>query len=115
MEMVHFLKAIADYKRLLILYLVRDKSLCVCDIQKVIPLTQGALSIQLKSLSVTGLLQSYKDGKWVFYELKKDIPRSYSNILQEVFQQMDQEKEVQAQMKHLKCYTKCRDSKIIKK
>ncbi|MBK2113979.1 helix-turn-helix transcriptional regulator, partial [Francisella orientalis] len=63
--------------------------------QKLISLTQGALSIQLKNLVTTGLLESFKQGKWVFYKLDKNIPKYQLNILNELFKQVDKDEEVQ--------------------
>ena len=86
---VNFLKVIADKNRLLILFLLKQQALCVCDLQKVIPLTQGALSIQLKSLSGRGLLDAYKQGKWVFYKLSENIESGHSKILTQLFKEIE--------------------------
>jgi ArsR family transcriptional regulator len=91
---INFLKAIADKNRLLILYLLNNHTLCVCDIQKIIPLTQGAVSIQLKNLTQAGLLNSFKQGKWVFYKLSRDINSTYIDILNKLFSEMTNNYEV---------------------
>ncbi|AJI60539.1 winged helix-turn-helix transcriptional regulator [Francisella tularensis subsp. novicida] len=95
LNLTNFLKIISDKNRLIILYLLSRNILCVCDIQKLIPLTQGALSIQLKNLMSAGLLESFKQGKWVFYKLSKDILEYQLNILGELFKQLDKDEEVQ--------------------
>ncbi|MBK2356759.1 ArsR/SmtB family transcription factor [Francisella hispaniensis] len=95
LNLTNFLKIISDKNRLIILYLLNRNILCVCDIQKLIPLTQGALSIQLKNLMSAGLLESFKQGKWVFYKLNKNIPKYQLNILNELFKQIDKDEEVQ--------------------
>ncbi|AJI75717.1 ArsR/SmtB family transcription factor [Francisella philomiragia] len=94
-SITNFLKVISDKNRLIILYVLNKNTLCVCDIQKLISLTQGALSIQLKNLVTTGLLESFKQGKWVFYKLDKNIPEYQLNILNELFKQIDKDEEVQ--------------------
>ncbi|QUE32196.1 ArsR/SmtB family transcription factor [Francisella philomiragia] len=94
-SITNFLKVISDKNRLIILYVLNKNTLCVCDIQKLILLTQGALSIQLKNLVTAGLLESFKQGKWVFYKLDKNIPEYQLNILNELFKQIDKDEEVQ--------------------
>lgn len=103
-----FLKVISDPNRLLIVYLLKEQTLCVCDIQTVIPLTQGALSIQLKNLAKSGLLDSSKRGKWVFYKFANEMPVTYINILSELFIQMDKDKDVQSKVKLLTITGSCK-------
>jgi ArsR family transcriptional regulator len=86
---IQFLKTIADQNRLLILFLLKKHTLCVCDLQQVIPLTQGALSIQLKSLSSGGLLDKQRQGKWVFYRLAENIDPAYLTILFQLFEKIE--------------------------
>jgi len=78
---ITLLKTIADKNRLSILYVLKDKELCVCELQQVISLTQGALSIQLKNLQNIGLLSSRKQGKWVFYKLSESLDDFQQNII----------------------------------
>ena len=85
---ISFLKIIVDKNRLSILYSLRNKELCVCDLMQLIPLTQGALSIQLKNLSKENLLNSRKDGKWVFYRLSGEINTSHKQILDKIFNEI---------------------------
>ncbi|MCF6774996.1 metalloregulator ArsR/SmtB family transcription factor [Thiotrichales bacterium 19X7-9] len=104
---INFLKAIADKNRLLILYLLHKNTLCVCDIQSVIPLTQGALSIQLKNLTTIGLLQPFKQGKWVFYKQADNIKHSHLSILLELFNDIEQDEVVQSMMAKLNITETC--------
>lgn len=97
-----FLKAISDENRLLILLVLSHKELCVCDLQVIIPLSQGALSIQLKNLSTVGLVQYTKQGKWVFYRLAQELPAFQDSILQILFQQLEKEKSVKEALTKLK-------------
>ncbi len=106
---VTFLKTIADKNRLLILYLLKQQTLCVCDIQKVIPLTQGALSIQLKSLTTAGLLSFFKQGKWVFYRLSDEIDSLQNSILSQLFKDIEQDADVLKMMSQLTISEICKD------
>lgn len=97
-----FLKAISDENRLLILLILSNKELCVCDLQTLVPLSQGALSIQLKNLSTIGLVQHTKQGKWVFYRLAQELPSFQASILQILFQQLEKEKSAKGALTKLK-------------
>ena len=106
---VAFLKTVGDKNRLLILYLLKQQTLCVCDIQKVIPLTQGALSIQLKSLASAGLLSFFKQGKWVFYKLSEEIDDSHYSILSQLLKDIEQDADVLKMMSQLAISETCKD------
>lgn len=104
---INFLKSIADKNRLLILYILNKHTLCVCDIQKIIQLTQGALSIQLKNLAQASLLSSYRQGKWVFYKLSNDIHPAHADILSSLFTEMANDNEVTNIIANLKITQTC--------
>lgn len=96
-----FLKTISDENRLTALLILSRKELCVCDLQALLPLTQGALSIQLKNLSTAGLLEHSKRGKWVFYRLASKLPKYQSEILKQLFQQIQTEKKIKELLKQV--------------
>ena len=104
---INFLKSIADKNRLLILHILNKNTLCVCDIQKVIPLTQGALSIQLKNLTQTNLLSSFKQGKWVFYKLSNNIYPAHKDVLNTLFTEITNDDEVKNIITNLKITQTC--------
>ena len=104
---INFLKSIADKNRLLILHILNDHTLCVCDIQKIIPLTQGALSIQLKNLTQANLLSSFKQGKWVFYKLSDNVHSAHADILKTLFDEMVNDDEIKNIATNLKITQTC--------
>jgi ArsR family transcriptional regulator, arsenate/arsenite/antimonite-responsive transcriptional repressor len=71
---VRTLKTLADETRLRILLLLREKELFVCQLMAVIGLSQPLVSRSLALLEREGLLASRRQGKHVFYRLKKEIP-----------------------------------------
>jgi ArsR family transcriptional regulator len=72
------LKAIADEKRLLIIKLLGMRSMCVCELESLVELTQPALSHHLKILREAGVVTDTRQGKWIFYSLNQD---SYTEML----------------------------------
>ena len=64
------IKALADKNRLRMIYLLNEKQdLCVCEITDIIGLSQPTISSHLRLLENAGLIESYKDGLWVNYNI----------------------------------------------
>jgi len=65
-----FFKALADETRLQILGLLMDEEeLCVCDIMRVLGITQSKASRHLRYLYNLGLVSDRRDGVWMYYRL----------------------------------------------
>ena len=62
-------KAMGDYSRMRILWILMGQELCVSDLAKQMNITESAVSHQLRELRITRLVQSHKVGKNVFYSL----------------------------------------------
>ena len=62
-------KALSDKTRLRILGLLVDGELCVCRLHESLELPQPAVSRHLASLRRAGLVESRKEGLWVYYRL----------------------------------------------
>jgi len=73
-EHVRLLKVLADETRLRLLMLLREKELFVCQLMAVTGLSQSLVSRSLSLLERQGMLDSRRQGKHVFYRLKKGIP-----------------------------------------
>ena len=62
-------KAMGDYSRMKILWLLMGQELCVSSLAKQMNITESAVSHQLRELRIARLIQSRKVGKNVFYSL----------------------------------------------
>jgi ArsR family transcriptional regulator len=62
-------KMFSDGTRLKILWALKCKEMCVCDLAVLLNMTKSAISHQLKSLRLTNLVKYRKDGKVVYYSL----------------------------------------------
>ena len=65
-------KMLADNTRLRVLWALAQSEMCVCDIAVLLDMTKSAISHHLKSLRLTNLVKSRKEGKIVFYSLVDD-------------------------------------------
>ena len=75
-DLAELFKMFADSTRVKILYALFESELCVCDIAKVLNLTQSAVSHQLRILKGGKLVKYRREGKVVFYALADDHVRS---------------------------------------
>ncbi|WLD92772.1 metalloregulator ArsR/SmtB family transcription factor [Alkalihalobacillus sp. AL-G] len=66
-------KAIADKKRLQIMYLLTQKGeICVCDLVDMIEMPQSKLSYHLKILLDAEIITKETRGTWSYYKLNQD-------------------------------------------
>jgi ArsR family transcriptional regulator len=63
------LKALSDETRLRIVNLLYDKELCVCDILRVLGITQTKASRHLAYLKNNGFVKDRKEAQWSHYTL----------------------------------------------
>jgi ArsR family transcriptional regulator len=66
------LKSLSSARRLQIINLLSYGEMCVCDLTENLDVSQPNISHHLKVLKNAGLIQSKKNGKWVFYELNQE-------------------------------------------
>jgi ArsR family transcriptional regulator, arsenate/arsenite/antimonite-responsive transcriptional repressor len=62
-------KALADENRIRTLLLLRKGELCVCQITELFGLAPSTISKHLSILYQAGLVESRKDGRWIYYKL----------------------------------------------
>ena len=68
-DLAELFKVFGDSTRIKILYALFEAELCVCDISKLLGLTQSAVSHQLRVLKNSRLVKFRREGKTVFYAL----------------------------------------------
>mgnify|MGYP000336791874 CR=1 FL=1 len=68
-DLAELFKMFADSTRVKILYALFESELCVCDIARVLDLTQSAVSHQLRVLKSSKLVKFRRDGKPLYYSL----------------------------------------------
>ena len=65
-------KVFGDGTRVRILFVLLTAEVCVCDLAKLLGMTQSAVSHQLRVLKQARLIKARRDGKTVFYSLADD-------------------------------------------
>jgi DNA-binding transcriptional ArsR family regulator len=67
--LVRFFSALGDQTRIRILHALSISELCVCDLCELLSMQQSAVSHQLKTLRMSDLVRTRRDGKVVYYSL----------------------------------------------
>lgn len=68
-DAAELLKVFGDPTRLRIISALCKSEMCVCDIAKLLGMTQSAISHQLRVLKQARLVTTRRDGKTIFYSL----------------------------------------------
>ena len=69
---VQLFHALSDETRLEIVRLLSRGERCVCELQNVLDAAQSRLSFHLKTLKDAGVVSDRRDGRWIYYALKRD-------------------------------------------
>lgn len=80
-NLAEILKALADETRLMVLTMLQDGEMCVCEIMDVLPLSQPAVSHHLKILRQAGLVTDRRQGKWIYYRIDPEALAAVGELL----------------------------------
>ena len=78
-DLAELFKIFGDSTRIRILYALFESEMCVCDIARLLNMTQSAISHQLRLLKQSKLVKNRRDGKTVYYSLADDHVRTVIN------------------------------------
>ncbi len=79
--MVKVFKALGDENRLRLLNLLMKGSLCVCELETILDMTQSNVSRHLSKLKSAGIINSYKEQQWVYYKIDEDFMEGATELL----------------------------------
>lgn len=79
-KILNIYKAMSDATRLRILNLLANRGeICVCDLVKVLKISQGRISSHLKILRGADLVEDRREGLWIIYSLPQKKDSIYRN------------------------------------
>jgi len=96
--------ALSDPTRLRVLYALRKGELCVCQITELAGLAPSTVSRHMSVLQGAGLVESHKEGRWVYYRLPDEPEPQAAGALQwalEAFSATEQARRDERQMKKI--------------
>ena len=68
-DLLRVTKALADANRVRVLMALRGGELCACQITELFGLAPSTMSKHLSILYQAGLVESRKDGRWIYFRL----------------------------------------------
>ncbi|MBM3700779.1 MAG: winged helix-turn-helix transcriptional regulator [Actinobacteria bacterium] len=102
-QITKIVKALADENRIRIICLLKfKKDLCVCEITSIIGLSQPTISSHLKLLENAGLIESYKDGLWVNYNIAADIDSYSGKFIQTLCKSLGNDRQIKSDEENAK-------------
>lgn len=84
-EATAFLKSLANQDRLMLLCHLADGEKCVSELEELTDIGQPSLSQQLGVLRSEGIVDTRRDGKYVFYRIADPRVVSMLSTLQDTF------------------------------
>lgn len=73
-EIAKLCAALADETRVRILFALNHSPACVCELADALQVTQSTLSNHLAKLRMFGIVETQRDGTWIYYFLKRESP-----------------------------------------
>lgn len=104
-EMLEFMsitKALADENRVRVLLALEKGELCVCQIVELLDLAPSTVSKHMAILKQARLVDSRKEGRWIYYRLTNDGPASVQKGLDWVSDSLSEAPEIVGDRKRLK-------------
>lgn len=84
-EASDFLKAISHESRLIILCILAEGEKSVNELEDILSLRQPTVSQQLARLRTSGLVETRRDGKTIYYRLSDQKPKRLIELVYELF------------------------------
>jgi len=83
LEFMDIVRAIADENRVRVLMVLRTRELCVCQIVDMLGLAPSTVSKHISILRQARLVESRKDGRWIYYRLSgNDAPETVRSAIE---------------------------------
>jgi ArsR family transcriptional regulator, arsenate/arsenite/antimonite-responsive transcriptional repressor len=104
LDIIEVLKALADETRIRILNILRKETLCVCDLEEILELSQSNASRHLTKLKSARLIISEKQAQWVYYRVNEKILEEYSFVKDLLEKELDKSSQCKKDFARLKRY-----------
>lgn len=92
-DLASLFKALSDETRLKIMVLLLwERELCVCDVERVLGITQSRSSRHLRYLLNAGLVSNRRVGAWMHYHVPRELSQEHQQVvrlLRRVFSERD--------------------------
>jgi ArsR family transcriptional regulator len=100
-EMETFFMALADKTRLRLLNLMRNGEICVCFFVEVLKEAQPKISRHLAYLRNAGVVETRRDGKWMYYKIVEPENDFAARVLRDTLVWLDSQEKMKIEYKNL--------------
>jgi ArsR family transcriptional regulator, arsenate/arsenite/antimonite-responsive transcriptional repressor len=101
-------KALSDMQRVRILMMLAPGELCVCQIVEVLGLAPSTVSKHLSVLSTAGLVDSRKEGRWMYFRLPEGTGGAFVRpVLKWLGETLKNDETIKRDMKKLRTVVAC--------
>lgn len=104
MDIVEILKALADETRIRILNLLYRETLCVCDLEEILKLSQSNASRHITKLKNAKIIVGNKQAQWIYYRIDEKILEKYAFMRELLAKEMENDSQRQKDLVRLKRY-----------
>ncbi len=104
MNIVGVVKALGDETRLRILNLLKKETMCVCDLEEVLKISQSNASRHLTKLRLARLITGEKQAQWVYYRVNETCLEQYPFVRELLNRELKNEPRCQKDEERLKRY-----------
>lgn len=115
-DLMKITKALADENRIRVLLALREGELCACQITELFGLAPSTMSKHLSILYHAGLVDSRKDGRWIYFRLPNGkAPATVKKAIDWISKAAEDQARIQADAELLNKILKLDPSEICKK
>ena len=107
--------ALSDPTRLRVLYALGKGELCVCQITELAGLAPSTVSRHMSVLQGAGLVESRKDGRWVYYRLPEQPEPQAAGALSWALEAFGMTEQARRDERQLKKIMRCDPEELCKK
>ncbi|MHC4691324.1 MAG: ArsR/SmtB family transcription factor [Planctomycetota bacterium] len=102
-DFINIAKALSDENRVRALMLLSQGELCVCQLIEMLRLAPSTVSKHMSILRQTRLVESRKDGRWMYYRLAdEDPPKEVIQAIRWVQNSLAKNKQILADARQVK-------------
>lgn len=95
-KLAGFHRALSDPLRIMIMRLLMERELCVCEVVRSLNEPQYKVSKHMAVLKQAGLVRDWREGTWIHYEILPGLDPELRNVLDALKQVWNENKDVQA-------------------
>ncbi len=115
-DLLKITKALADENRIRVLLALREGELCACQITELFGLAPSTMSKHLSVLYQAGLVDSRKDGRWIYFRLPDGkAPSSVKKAIDWISKAAEEQPRIKEDAERLRKILKMDPSEISKR